>query len=119
MKFAAFRFVCRILIASMLLLSFQSAQAGLIGTDQVISASSTQADRDAVLSTLGRAEVVSQLQSMGLDPQTAKNRVAAMSDQEVHSLAGKLDTLPAGAHTSGWAVAAVIVIAAVIWYVWK
>jgi Family of unknown function (DUF6627) len=119
MTSAAFRLICRILVATMLLLSFESAQAGMIGTDRVISAASAQADRDAVLGALNRTEVASQLQSLGIDPQTAKNRVAAMTDQEVHALAGQVQSLPAGAMSSGWAVVLVVAIAAVIYYAGK
>jgi hypothetical protein len=42
-----------------------------------------------------------------------------MTDQEVATLSGKIDSLPAGAMSSGagWALAIVIVI--VVWYYWK
>ena len=120
MKFKAIVMLCRLLIVSLFCLSVQSAYAGMIGTNQVISTASAQADRAHVLNVMGRAEVSSQLQSMGIDPQAAKDRVAAMTDQEVHSLAGQLETLPAGANGGdwGWGLAAVIVIAAVIYYFW-
>lgn len=118
MKFAT-RMICRFLILVMAMLPFQTVQAGMIGTDQVASAMSAQADRASVLSLMSRSDVASQLQALGLDPQVAKDRVAAMTDEEVRSLAGKLDSLPAGARSNGWAWAAVIIIAIVIWYNWK
>ena len=41
-----------------------------------------------------------------------------MTDQEVTTLAGKIDSLPAGANSgTGWAIAIVAVL--VIWYFWK
>ena len=118
MKFAAIRMICRFLVLSMMLLPFQTIQAGMIGTDQIASATSAQTDRAAVLSLMSRSDVASQLQTLGLDPKVAQDRVAAMTDEEVRSLAGKLDSLPAGA-TSGWVWAAVVIIAIVIWYNWK
>ena len=118
MKFAAIRMICRFLVVSMMLLPFQTIQAGMIGTDQIASATSAQTDRAAVLSLMSRSDVASQLQTLGLDPKVAQDRVAAMTDEEVRSLAGKLDSLPAGA-TSGWVWAAVVIIAIVIWYNWK
>lgn len=121
MRPTLFKSICRLLVASMIFLSFQSAQAGMIGVDPVVAAHGGQADRAGLLSALGRSEVASQLQSMGLDPQVAKERVAAMTDEEVRTLSGRLDQLPAGA-TSGWGVAAVvIVIAALVYYFynWK
>lgn len=111
--------ICRLLIASIIMLPFQTIQAGMLGTDLAISAASVQAERAALQSLLGRTDVASQLQAMGLDQKVAKDRVAAMTDEEVHSLAGQIDSLPAGSRGSGWAWAAVIVIAIVIWYNWK
>jgi hypothetical protein len=94
----------------------QYASAGMIGTDQVASAGS-QADRNTVLQFLGRADVTSQLQSLGVDPATVKDRVAAMTDQEVQSLAGKIQSMPAGADTTG-VILLLLVVAAVVWWVW-
>ena len=118
MKFAAIRMICRFLVVSMMLLPFQTIQAGMIGTDQMASVASAQTDRASVLNLMSRSDVASQLQTLGLDPQVAKDRVAAMTDEEVRALAGKLDSIPAGA-SNGWAWAAVIIIAIVIWYNWK
>ncbi|HZX30000.1 MAG TPA: PA2779 family protein [Rhodocyclaceae bacterium] len=119
MKSKAMLFLCRLLVLTVMSLSFQAANAGMIGVDQVIASSTANADREAVLRVLGRTEVSSQLQSLGLDAKTASERVAAMTDQEVHSLAGKLESLPAGASSDwGWGLLAVILIAAAIYYVW-
>jgi hypothetical protein len=104
------------LIMLMVWAPYQVAQAGMIGTDQA-SAASSQGDRAAVLSFVTRADVAGQLQSMGLDAATAKDRVAAMSDAEVAHLAGQLERLPAGGDTAG--VILLIVIIAAIWWVWK
>jgi predicted protein tyrosine phosphatase len=91
----------------------------MLGAAQVNSAASAQTDRAAVLSVMNRTEVANQLQTLGVNLQTANDRVAAMTDEEVHSLAGKLDTLPAGAKSSGWVWAAVILIAVWVFYVYK
>ena len=119
MKSAMIRMICHLLTVSMLLMPFQSIQAGMIGADQAAVATSAQADRASVLNLINRSDVASQLQTLGLDPQTAKDRVAAMTDNEVSSLAGKLDSLPAGAWSNGWWWAVAIVLAVVIWYNWK
>ena len=119
MKSAAMRLICRILIVSMAMLPFQIAQAGMIGTDQIASISSAQSDRAAVLSLISRSEVSSQLQALGISPGTARDRVEAMTDQEVRSLAGQLDSLPAGAKSNGWVWAVVIIVGLVIYFNWK
>ena len=115
MKFAAIRMICRFLVLSMMLLPFQTIQAGMIGTDQIASAASAQTDRAAVLSLLNRSDVASQLQTLGLDPKVAKDRVAALTDEEVRTLAGQLNSLPAGAD-SGWWIAAVVIVGVLIWW---
>ena len=75
------RTVCRVLVASMIVLPMQ-AQAGLIGADQA-----PNADRGAV---------AAQLQSLGVSPREARERIAALTDAEVAALAGGIDALPAG-----------------------
>lgn len=118
MKTGIMKVICRMLIVSIALLPFQTVQAGMIGADQLATVASAQSDRDVVLNLISRADVSSQLQFLGIDPKTAKDRVAALTDQEVRSLAGRIDALPAGAY-SGWAVVAVIAIIALVWYYWK
>ena len=110
--------ICRLLIAMMIWMPYQIATAGMIGTDQVVT-STTQADRTAVLSFLTRADVANKLHSLGIDPSTANDRVAAMSDQEVQSLAGRINSLPAGADVSWGAVLLIILIAAAVWWFWQ
>ena len=96
MRSAATQLLCRFLAIALLMLPYQSGQAGMIGTDHAASLASVQADRNAISSFLSRAQTVTELQSLGLDPQAARDRVAAMSDAEVSSLAGKINALPAG-----------------------
>lgn len=113
MNSATSRMLCRLLIALMAWMPFHFAQAGVIGTDQVVG-STAQADRTAVMNIVNRADVSSQLKALGLDPSTAKDRVAAMTDAEVQSLNGQLNAVPAGADWGG--LLTLIIIGALIWY---
>lgn len=81
-----------------------SAQAALIGTEQVAAAQGVaSADADAasqrahVLSYLDRPEVVAGLTERGVSADQARARVAALTDADVTQLAHTLDTAPAGA----------------------
>lgn len=112
------RTVCRLLIALMIWTPYQIASAGMIGTDKVVT-SSAQADRATVLNFLTRGDVQKQLQAMGVDAATAKDRVAAMTDEEVRSLAGRIGSMPAGAMSDGAAILLIIVIAAAVWWFWR
>lgn len=107
--------VCRLLIVSMMFLSFNVAHAGMIGTDQAVAAA--QSERGQISSVLSRADVVNQLQALGVNPGTAKERVAAMTDAEARALAGQLETVPAGANHGFWI--AVIIVGALVWFWWR
>lgn len=111
-----FRTICRLLIAALLLSSFTSVRAGMIGADQL--SASGMSSRAAVVDVLARPDVVAQMQAQGIDPQAARDRVAALSDAEVQALQGQLDALPAGASSSGWGWAAAVVVVLVVWWLW-
>jgi hypothetical protein len=113
-----FRMVCRLLIVSLLAMPFSPAMAGMIGTDAALTPASAQAGRASVLEALARTDVATQLQSQGVDPSAARERVASMTDQEVMALSGQINSLPAGANSTGGWVAAIIIVA-LIWYFYK
>jgi hypothetical protein len=109
------RAVCRLLIALAIWAPYQAAQAGMIGTEQL--AQTSQTDRGTVLAFVTRGELAGELQGFGIDPATAKDRVAAMTDDEVRQLAGRINSAPAGADVAGLLL--LIVVIAVIWWAWK
>jgi hypothetical protein len=110
------RFISRLLVVCMIGLPFQ-AQAGMMGTDTVVSSAQAQIARDAVVSVMSRSDVAGQLQSMGLTPQAAKDRVAALTDAEVTKLAGQIQSLPAGA--DGGSLLLLILVGVLIWWMVK
>jgi hypothetical protein len=57
-------------------------------------------DRERVDALLARPEVVRELERMGIPAEEARARVGAMTPEEVRSLAGRIDGLPAGAQAS-------------------
>ncbi len=104
MKSTFARTICRILVASMIVLPWQ-AQAGLIGTGEVAAATSAGA--------ASRGELAVQLQALGLSPQEAAARVAALTNAEVVDIAGRVDALPAGGLVG---VLPIIVLIVLLWY---
>jgi hypothetical protein len=106
--------LCRLLIALTIWTPFQMASAAMVGTDEVVASTATL-DRAHVMQALERSDVQSQLQVFGVDPTQAKDRVQAMSDEEVTVLAQRIDALPAGG-TSAGAVILILVIIGVIWW---
>jgi Family of unknown function (DUF6627) len=116
MKSSIARLLCRMLVVCLVGLPLQ-VNAGMIGTDTVVSAAQASAARDMLARTLSRTEVASQLQAMGLSPQQAKERVAALTDAEAAKLAGQIQSLPAGADGTGLLL--LIVIGVLIWWAVK
>ena len=97
------RVIAMLLVASVASTGFlQTAQATLIGTEQVArAAAGTSDDRARVNEALARADVRDRLQELGVDPQHAAARIAALTDEEVARLAGALDNAPAGGSIVG------------------
>jgi hypothetical protein len=110
------RIVGRLLVVCMIGLPFQ-VQAGMIGTDEIVSAAQAAAARNTVATFLNRGEVAGQLQSLGLSAQDAQARVAALTDAEVAKLAGQIDSLPAGA--GGSTLLWLVLVGLLIWWAVK
>lgn len=84
------------------------ASAGMIPTEEMISSSispddvqrqgdeQAQSARERVQELLAKDSVRNEMVTLGVDPNEAEARVAAMTEQELASLAGQLDKLPAG-----------------------
>jgi hypothetical protein len=86
------------------------ANAALVSTEQVLAGADGAADRARVLAFLDRAEVREQIVALGVDPNEAAARVRALSDAQVHEIAGQLDQLPAGQSAIGVIVGAILII---------
>ena len=113
------KLISQLLILSMVVLPF-STQAGMIGTDQVVANATAEANRDKVRDFVSRADVQKQFETLGLTTANAAERVNAMTQDEINRIAGKIDTLPAGADSStGWWIAGIIIVGVIIWYFWK
>lgn len=77
----------------------QTAQATMIGTEQVAQAGaarSADAARAQLNEAFARADVQARLQALGVDASDASERVAALTDDEALRLAGEIDKAPAG-----------------------
>jgi hypothetical protein len=97
------RMTSRVLIVSVLSLvvPLQSAYAGMVSTDRVDSSTQSQPERERIRTFLDREDVRKELHAQGIDANAAKMRVAALTDEEVHKVVGKLDKMPAGGEILG------------------
>jgi len=89
--------VVAMLVASLFAASMQSAAyAGVISTQQYLTAVDREATKARIDAVLAREEVRSRLEQYGVDPVAADARIAALTDQELEQLATDLESLPAG-----------------------
>jgi hypothetical protein len=77
-------------------LPLQPAFASIVETDQAVSHEMAGQDRAKINAFIDRKDVLAQLQKEGVTAGEAKARVNALTDEETHKIAGKLDQLPAG-----------------------
>ena len=73
-----------------------AAYAGVISTQEYIAAIDRDATLERIDAVLARDEVRSQLEKLGVDPLVTNERIAALTDQELQTLATDLENLPAG-----------------------
>ena len=100
-----------VLAASMFAASLQSAAyAGVISTQQYLTAVDREATRQRIDAVLAREEVRNRLEQYGVDPATIDERVAALTDQELQLLATDLESMPAGGNLLGVAGVVFIVL---------
>jgi Family of unknown function (DUF6627) len=79
-----------------------AATAEIVSTEQALQ----QSDRERVQEFLYRAEVEDGLKTLGVVPEDARQRVNAMTPEEVRTVAGRMDTVAAGgdASSTDWVI---------------
>jgi hypothetical protein len=104
--------LCRIaLVAIALVLPFGGARAGIVPTHEIAAHEGIEAQREKVREFMAREEVADKLVELGVAPELAKKRAEALTDEEVMTIAGKVDQLPAGARSwSGTEVLLIVII---------
>jgi hypothetical protein len=88
--------------------------AAMVSTDQALGQNVAEQDRARVQAFLDRADAREQLKAMGVDDLAAKDRVAGLTDTEVHTLAQKLESLPAGGDLSNKQIIAIVLIVVLV-----
>jgi hypothetical protein len=86
------------------------AHAGMIGTE------APDAERRKVRELVARPELSEQLKQMGIAPEQVQGRIDAMTDEEVRSLAGRLQAVPAGGDltTQEWLLIIIAILLVII-----
>src|SRR5687767_2410381 len=92
MKIVSRTIACALIVSIIGLGMPSSSLASIVSTEEARAG----LQRDQVIRVLERSEVRDRMQALGVDADAARARVAALSDDEVASLADQLDQLPAG-----------------------
>jgi hypothetical protein len=72
------------------------AYSGIVTTEQLMQEQLESLDKDTLVSLMDREEVRQQLIDRGVDPDYAKQRIAALSDEQINEIKANIDDLPAG-----------------------
>lgn len=73
-----------------------NAYAGVITTQQALSAEARASTEQQVRTALARDDVRQAMQRYGVNPADADARIASLSDAELLQLQGQVDRMPAG-----------------------
>ncbi len=87
-----------LMLAALSLLGIQIApvQAAMVGNPELLAQGQQQFDRAQLVNLVEREDVQQQLITLGVDPEAAKARVAAMTEAEIAQLNQSLADMPAG-----------------------
>jgi len=88
--------MCCVVLGVAFSLQSSIGTAEVINDDLIVPLSQNEAGRLKVQNFMDRAEVRDRLKSFGVTDTLSRVRVAAMTDEEVHAMADKIDTMPAG-----------------------
>ena len=86
------------------------AYAGFISTDKLMSQQFLSEEREVLYETIERTEVQFLLEKHGVSAEQAKERVDALTEEEVKMLAEKYNELPAAGHIGVVATVLILVL---------
>lgn len=98
MHIERFRRACVAIVSlSLLSLGVQApAAAGMVGTSEAIAAGRSETARATVGAALARDDVRAKFAELGVDAAAVEGRIAALSDDEIRTLADRIGEAPAG-----------------------
>lgn len=77
------------------------AQASMVSTTEALAQERLSVDRALLAEMIDREGVTQQMLALGVEPEAAKARVAAMTDEEIRQLNQHLAEMPAGGDALG------------------
>jgi hypothetical protein len=111
-KWILLRPISILVIATVVFFSSTSAfvQAAMIGTGESLARQAAQMDRQKLQHLLERSDVRNQLAAWGVQPEEAQAVIDNLTDAEIRTMAGNMESLPAGGNAVGVIVGAALVV---------
>lgn len=85
----------------LVLLPLMPAQAAMLGNDRIISEQQIALDRAKILETFDQEFTRQQLETWGVSPEMARERINSLSGQELANINRQLNELKAGGNVLG------------------
>lgn len=105
-------------VAAAMILQAPMVHAAMIGPEAAVQSqagrSQAELDRAKVQNFVARANVQEKLRVMGVSGLVAQDRVAALSEEEAHAMAQRIDAMPAGGALSTSDMIVVLLIALLV-----
>ncbi len=101
-------------LAAALMAPVPPALAEIVDTDAMTAQTQAELDRAKVRAFVERATVRERLEAMGVAGLAATDRVAALSEAEVHALAQRIDAMPAGGNLSNQDLVLILLVAILV-----
>ena len=105
------KFVPILSILALFSMHIAPLQAAMVDNGQLVAHSQHDLNKQEILAQLDRQDVQDRLVAMGVDMDTAKQRINQMTEQELASVAQDFENMPAG---SGAIIGALLVIFVVL-----
>jgi hypothetical protein len=98
MRIESFRRACVALVSlSVVSLGLQApAVAGVVSTAEAVAAARGQGPREVVDAAIARDDVRATLAELGVDAAAIEGRLAALTEEEIATLAQQIESAPAG-----------------------
>lgn len=101
-------------LSALLLLQAPLARAEVVNTDELTTLSQAEQDQAKIQSFVERASVKEKLEALGVSGLIAQHRVSALTPQEAHALAERIDAMPAGGTLSQMDMVVILLIAILV-----
>lgn len=107
MKFRSFLSVA---LSALLIVTATPVRADMVGTHSLLTQDARATQMVEIQRFLGRDDVREQMQSLGVDPVKAGERVAAMTDSELQQVAQHIQNMPAGGSDAGLLLLVILIL---------